>query len=151
MCRVEGMRCHAFYSFSELKNKMVADGLNHLWTGYQMTHEVSISISYSYVQTIVEILFIELSYMLVITGSEKPLHYEYSYELLGLKPPFPSLPPSIIKTFKFTIWCAEKKQHITLHPKWKEKNNQVMLRKATNVHVYLQCYSLSHSKPDRTS
>ena len=46
---------------------MVADGLNHLWTGYQMTHdvayqmthEVSISISYSYVQTIVEILFIE--------------------------------------------------------------------------------------------
>ena len=62
------MWCHAFYSFSELKNKMVADGLNHLWTGYQMTHdvayqmihEVSISISYSYVQqTIVEILFIE--------------------------------------------------------------------------------------------
>ena len=33
--------------------------------------------------------------MLVITGSEKPLHYEYSYEILGLKPPFPSLPPSI--------------------------------------------------------
>ena len=66
-----------------------------LLTNYQMTHEISISISYSYVQTIVEILFIELSYMLVITGSEKPLHYEYSYEILGLKPPFPSLPPSI--------------------------------------------------------
>ena len=56
-----------FYSFSELKNKMVADDLNHLWTcyqmthdvAYQMTHEVSISISYSYVQTIVEILFIK--------------------------------------------------------------------------------------------
>ena len=41
MRRVEGMRCHAFYSFSELKNKMVADGLNHLWNGYQMTHDVA--------------------------------------------------------------------------------------------------------------
>jgi len=46
---------------------MVADDLNHLWNGYQMTHdvayqmtlEVSISILYSYIRTIVEILFVE--------------------------------------------------------------------------------------------
>ena len=40
-----------------------------------------------------------------------------------------------------------------LHPKWNEKKKYsiVMLRKATKVHVYLQCFSLSFFKPERTS
>jgi len=40
-----------------------------------------------------------------------------------------------------------------LYPKWKEKKRKVMkvmLRKATKVHVYIQCFSL-FSKPERTS
>ena len=43
---------------------------------------------------------------------------------------------------------------VLLHPKWKENKNEVMkvmLRKATKVHVYVQCFSLSFSKPERTS
>ena len=35
--------------------------------------------------------------------------------------------------------------------KKKKKYSIVMLRKATKVHVYLQCFSLSFSKPERTS
>ena len=32
-----------------------------------------------------------------------------------------------------------------------ERKKKVMLRKATKVHMYLQCFSLSFCKPERTS
>ena len=48
----------------------------------------------------------------------------------------------------------QKFEYVIITPQVERKKNKVMivmLRKATKVHVYLQCFSLSLSKPERTS
>ena len=40
---------------------------------------------------------------------------------------------------------------INFHRNYTTSEKKKMLRKATKVHVYVQCFSLSFSKPERTS
>ena len=53
-----------------------------------------------------------------------------------------------MKVLPHIYYCLQGKGPISsdagmLHPKWKEKKNvmEEMLKKATKVHVYVQCFS----------
>ena len=93
-----------------------------------------------------------LSWTLIATMQDKSQTEKVTFKLAD----FRTRVHACISIYRYFMYPLLKcinyySKKIYYTPSGKKKNNKVMLRKATKVHVYLQCFSLSLSKPERTS